>query len=374
MAMSRSSWARGRLEERLSLDYPIVQGPFGGGLSTVQLAAAVSNAGGPGSFGAHIVEPDDITTLVAQLKAATSRTFSVNLWVPQPGETDRPSESDLARHVDRIRPYLAKLGLPDPAATYPFVPDFEAQVLTLLAAQPPAVSFVMGIPPEWVLAEARRRGVATIGTATTVDEAVALQDAGLDAVVASGSDAGGHRGAFLRPVRESLVGTFALVPQVANAVSIPVIAAGGIADGRGIAAALTLGADGVQIGTGFLATEESGARSVHKEALHSPSARTTVLTRLFSGRHACGIPNRLVRELESLDDEVPPYPIQNALMLPVRRAATEQGLTDYINLWAGQAASLTRPGSALEYFRALVVDTERALDRYGCLGPAADLS
>ena len=221
MAMSRSSWARGRLEERLSLDYPIVQGPFGGGLSTVQLAAAVSNAGGPGSFGAHIVEPDDITTLVAQLKAATSRTFSVNLWVPQPGETDRPSESDLARHVDRIRPYLAKLGLPDPAATYPFVPDFEAQVLTLLAAQPPAVSFVMGIPPEWVLAEARRRGVATIGTATTVDEAVALQDAGLDAVVASGSDAGGHRGAFLRPVRESLVGTFALVPQVADAVLDP---------------------------------------------------------------------------------------------------------------------------------------------------------
>ncbi len=364
MAMSRS-WALGRLEEMLSLDYPIVQGPFGGGLSTVQLAATVSNAGGLGSFGAHIVNPDDITSLVAQLKAATSRTFAVNLWVPQPGETDRPSEADLARHIDRIRPYLARLGLPDPAATYPFGPDFEAQALTLLAAQPPAVSFVMGIPPEWVLAEARRRGIATIGTATTVDEAVALEEAGLDAVVASGSDAGGHRGAFLRPIRESLVGTFALIPQVADAVSIPVIAAGGIADGRGIAAALTLGADGVQIGTGFLATEESGASSLHKQALHSPAARTTVLTRLFSGRHARAIPNRLVRELESLEDEVPSYPVQNALMLPVRRAAAEQGLADYINLWAGQAASLTRAGSALDYFQALVVDTVRALDRRG---------
>jgi nitronate monooxygenase len=332
----------------------------------VELAAAVANAGGLGSFGAHILSPDDVATVVAQLKAATSRTFAVNLWVPQPGEVDRPSEADLARHVDRIRPYLAKLGLPDPeAATYPFGPDFEAQAQALLAAQPPAVSFVMGIPPEWVLSEARQRGIATIGTATTVDEAVALQEAGVDAVVASGTDAGGHRGAFLRPIRESLVGTFALTPQVADAVTIPVIAAGGIADGRGITAALTLGADGVQIGTGFLGTEESGARSVHKQMLHSPAARTTVLTRLFSGRHARGIPNRLVRELESLEDEVPPYPIQNALMLPVRRAAAEQGLADYINLWAGQAASLTKSGSALEYFQALVAETDRAFDRWG---------
>jgi nitronate monooxygenase len=348
-----------------SLDYPIVQGPFGGGLSTVQLAATVSNAGGLGSFGAHIMTSDDITPLVAKLKAGTTRTFAVNLWVPQPHEADRLSESDLARHVDRIRPYLAKLGLPEPDATYPLGPDFEAQAQTLLAAEPPAVSFVMGVPPEWVVSEARRRGIATIGTATTVDEAVELQEAGLDAVVASGTDAGGHRGAFLRPVRESLVGTFALIPQVADAVSVPVIAAGGIADGRGIAAALTLGADGVQIGTGFLATDESGASPVHKQTLHSAAAHTTVLTRLFSGRHARGILNRLVRELESLEGEVPPYPIQNALMLPVRRAAAQQGLADYINLWAGQAASLTRSGSAVEYFHALVDDTDRALDRRG---------
>jgi nitronate monooxygenase len=219
----------------------------------------------------------------------------------------------------------------------------------------------MGIPPDWVLTEARQRGIATIGTATTVDEAIELETAGLDAVVASGSDAGGHRGAFLRPVRESLVGTFALVPQVVDAVSIPVIAAGGIADGRGVAAALTLGADAVQIGTGFLATDESGASAVHKHALHTPAARTTVLTRLFSGRPARGIPNRLVRELEPLEDEVPPYPIQNALMLPIRRAAGEQGLADYINLWAGQAASLTKTGSARDYLQALVAETERAL-------------
>jgi nitronate monooxygenase len=359
------SWARGRLEDLLSLDYPLVQGPFGGGLSTVRLAAAVADAGGLGSYGAHILQPEDITTLVADLKAATSRSFAVNLWVPQPGETDRPSASDLAQHIDRIRPYLAALDLPDPVAAYPFSPDFDSQAEALLAAQPPVVSFVMGIPPRWVLTQARSRGIATIGTATTVDEAVALQAAGLDAVVASGSDAGGHRGAFLRPVRESLVGTFALIPQVADAVTIPVIAAGGIADGRGVAAALTLGADGVQIGTGFLVTEESGASAVHKQTLLSPTGRTTVLTRLFSGRLARGIPNRLVRELASAEDEVPPYPIQNALMQPIRRAAGQKGLADYLNLWAGQAAPLTKARTAAQYFETLVADTEHALDHRG---------
>ncbi|HCT77116.1 MAG TPA: 2-nitropropane dioxygenase [Micromonosporaceae bacterium] len=352
---------RSRLENLLSLVHPIIQGPFGGGLSTVLLAATVSNAGGLGSYGAHILEPEGITKLVAELRAATSRSFSVNLWVPQPGETDRPDEAELARHIERMRPYLAELGLPEPEARYPFAPDFDQQAEALLAAAPPAISFVMGIPPKWTLDEARRQGIVTIGTATTVAEAVALEAAGVNAVVASGSDAGGHRGAFLRPVRESLVGTFALVPQVADAVSIPVIAAGGIADGRGIAAARMLGADGVQIGTGFLATEESGASPVHKEALRGPMAGTTVLTRLFSGRHARGIPNRLIRELAALEDEVPAYPITNALMQPIRRAAAERGSADHLNLWSGQAASLAKACNALDYFHRLVADTDRVI-------------
>jgi nitronate monooxygenase len=353
---------RGRVEALLGLEHPIVQGPFGGGLSTVRLAAAVSEAGGLGSYGAHILEPEQITKLVAQLKTATDRPFAVNLWVPQADEGGPgPGPAQLAPHIDRLRPYYQELGVPVPGPGLPPAPSFAAQVEALVEAGPPVISFVMGIPSPEVLAEARRRSIRTIGTATTVDEAVAVETAGMDAVVASGSDAGGHRGAFLRPVEESLVGTFSLVPQVADAVTIPVIAAGGIADGRGVAAALTLGADGVQIGTGFLATDESGASAVHKRALLGPDARTTVLTRLFSGRLARGIPNRFIRELRPYEDAVPPYPVQNALMLPIRRAAGERGQADLVNLWSGQAAALTTPRSARDYLETLVADAARAL-------------
>ncbi|MET9515167.1 nitronate monooxygenase [Streptomyces sp. NPDC002994] len=352
------SAAAGRLGELLGIDHPVVQGPFGGGLSSVALAVAVSEGGGLGSYGAHILSPEAITDLVAELKAGTQRPFAVNLWVPLDGEEDlRPDDAELARHAERLLPYYAELGLSVPSAEEVDGArlDFGAQVDALLAAGPPVISFVMGIPPRRVIDEARRRGTAVIGTATTVDEAVALERAGVDAVVASGSDAGGHRGAFLRPVRESLVGTFSLIPQVADAVSVPVVAAGGIADGRGIAAALALGADAVQIGTGFLATRESGASAVHRRALSGPDARTTVLTRLFSGRTARGIPNRFVRDMAAYEDEVPPYPVQNALMQPIRRAAGGQGRAEYVNLWSGQAAALARGSvGAGEYLASLV--------------------
>jgi nitronate monooxygenase len=356
------AWNNGRLLALLRIRYPIVQGPFGGGLSSVALSASVSNAGGLGSYGAHTLDPDRITALVAELKASTAHPFAVNLWVPQPGEADRRlDEAAFARHVGRLQPYYDTLGVTAPTYTTSFGHDFAAQVETLLRAEPPVASFVMGVPPAEVLREARRRGIVTVGTATTVDEAVALDEAGVDALVASGSDAGGHRGAFLRPVHESLVGTFSLIPQVSDAVSAPVIAAGGIADARGVCAALTLGADGVQIGTAFLGTDESGASTVHKRALRGSEARTTVLTRVFTGRMARGIPNRFQREMAAYEDDVPPYPIQGALTQPLRNAANERGEHDYVHLWAGQAAPLTAPGAAAEYFATLVVETEAAL-------------
>ncbi|SDC43135.1 NAD(P)H-dependent flavin oxidoreductase [Actinokineospora iranica] len=332
------------------IEHPIAQGPFGGGLSSVALAAAVSEAGGLGSFGAHLLGPERITALVADLRAATAKPFAVNLWVPHPGEDTVPDAAEFARHVDRVRPYLTEVGAPDPDGAGPFLPDFDAQLAALLAAAPPVISFVMGVPPEAAITEARDRGIVTVGTATTVDEAVALAAAGVHAVVASGSDAGGHRGAFLRPVGESLVGTFSLVPQVADAVPIPVIAAGGIADARGVAAALALGADGVQIGTGFLATKESGASAAHKAALHSAAARSTTLTRLFTGRHARTIVNRMTRELADQEDSVPGYPVQSTVMAPIRQAG-EPGL---MSLWAGQGAPLTRPRSAKDYVESLL--------------------
>nr|WP_156727976.1 nitronate monooxygenase [Streptomyces apocyni] len=338
-----SGMSAGRLGDLLGISRPVVQGPFGGGLSSVALTAAVSDGGGLGSYGAHILTPEEITDLVGELKARTSHPFAVNLWVPLEDEARPwPGAAELAPHIQRLRPYYDELGLPAPQADDVTPgPDFDAQVDALLAAAPPVISVVMGLPPKRVMDQARRRGIPVIGTATTVDEAVALETAGIDAVVASGADAGGHRGAFLRPVRESLVGTFSLVPQVADAVSIPVIAAGGIADGRGMAAALTLGADAVQIGSAFLATRESGASAAHKRALSSPEARTTVLTRLFSGRTARGIANRFVRDLNPYEETVPPYPVQSALMQPIRREANAREQADLSSLWAGQAAALT---------------------------------
>ncbi|AIS02353.1 NAD(P)H-dependent flavin oxidoreductase [Streptomyces glaucescens] len=347
----------GRLGDLLGIDHPIVQGPFGGGLSSVALAAAVSESGALGSYGAHILTPDAITGLVTELKAATSRPFAVNLWVPLEGERSAlPDDIAFTTHIERLRPYYDELGVNAPAReVVEALPAFDDQIDALLAAAPPVISFVMGIPPRRVVDEAHRRGITLIGTATTVDEAVALDEAGLDAIVASGSDAGGHRGAFLAPVRESLVGTFSLVPQVADAVTVPVIAAGGIADGRGMRAALTLGADAVQIGTAFLATRESGASDAHRRQLGTPAARTTVLTRLFSGRTARGIPNRFVRDMAAYEDAVPPYPVQNALMQPIRRAAAAQGRPEYVNLWAGQAAALAGDDlSARDYIAHLV--------------------
>ncbi|MFD0201068.1 MULTISPECIES: NAD(P)H-dependent flavin oxidoreductase [Saccharothrix] len=343
-----------RLTGLLGVDVPIIQGPFGGGLSNVALTAAVSDAGGLGSFGAHHLDPDSITALVADLKSAVSggRPFNVNLWVPHPREADlRPAPADL----ERLRPLYERLGMSAPTSYAP-PPVFDDQIDALLAARPPVISFVMGVPSVDVVTEARRHGIVTIGTATTVDEAVAVEAAGLDIVVASGSDAGGHRGAFLRPVAESLVGTFSLVPQVVDAVSIPVVAAGGIADRRGVRAAHALGAAGVQVGTGFLATTQSGASLVHKAALTGPDARITVLTRLFSGRHARAIINPLIRELTAEEATVPEYPVQNALMQPLRRAAAARDDSRYVNLWAGQSAALSQSVTAQDYLARLTTD------------------
>jgi nitronate monooxygenase len=349
-------WPTDRLTALLGIEHPIVQGPFGGGASSVALAAAVSNAGGLGSFGAHALTPEEIKALVDALRAATDRPFAVNLWVPQPSEV---TDVDLAPHIERLKPLYERTGSTPPAAVT--VRSFDDQLRAALDAAPPVLSFVMGVPPHTALESARAKGIRTVGTASTVEEAVALAGAGLDAVVASGSDAGGHRGAFLRPVEESLVGTFSLIPQVVDAVDVPVVAAGGIADGRGIAAAFALGAHGVQVGTGFLNTVESNASTPHRRALNSECARRTVLTKVFSGRMARGIANRVTRDLADAERDVPAYPVQNALMMPIRSAAADRDDTDHLNLWSGQAAPLTHETTAVEYLTRLVREAQARL-------------
>ena len=227
----------------------------------------------------------------------------------------------------------------------------------MLAARPRAFSFVFGVPDEALLRRVPRRGIRTIGTATTPDEAVALDAAGVDAIVASGAEAGGHRGAFLAAAEDSLVGTLSLVRTAAREVRAPVIAAGGIADAHGVVAALALGAEGVQVGSAFLATEESGTTPEHRAALLGGAARRTTLTRAYSGRLARGIPNRLVDELT--DPE--PYPYQGHLLRPVLAKAREQGRTDVVALWAGQGASLLRDRHAAELYAALVDGADQLL-------------
>ena len=355
-------WNQTRVSELLGIRYPIIQGPFGGGLSTVQLTAVVSNAGGMGSFGAHHLSPIQIKETVAAIRGLTARPFAMNLWIPLSGEADlRLTRSEFAANVRRLKPYYDALNLPEPEFLETFSHRFEDQIEALLDARPPVLSFVFGIPSPEILSALRKQAIKTIGAATTVDEACALEEAGVDLIVASGSDAGGHRPSFLESAEKSLTGTFALIPQVVDAVDTPIVAAGGIGDARGVVAALVLGAEGAQLGTVFLATHESGASEVHKAELVSESARYTALTRVFSGRMARGIRNRFIEEMSSHEGELPPYPIQNWFTRSIRGAADQAGRAEYLPLWAGQSAALGHRRPAAMTFAALVEGTEQLL-------------
>src|SRR4051812_5016422 len=349
-------WNRNRLTAKLGIEYPIIQGPLGG-LSSQGLTAAVSNFGGLGSYGAHSRTPDEIGTVIAEIRSLTSRPFAMNLWVSMEDEGARSSnDAAFNRSLAPLAGHLAALGAPRPAYQ-PYSPiQFEDQVRVLLEANVPVVSFIFGIPPRQILEECRARGILTIGTATTPDEAAALERAGVDAIVASGFEAGGHRGSFLRPAEDSLTGTLSLIPQVVDVVELPVIAAGGIGDGRGVIAALALGAEAVQMGTAFLACEESGASRLHRDALMGSEAGHTSLTKGFTGRLARGIHNRLVEELNRPGTEILPYPLQRALVRNLSIAAEAAGRADLLPLWAGQSAVVSRCTDVSVFLSSLVED------------------
>src|SRR3984957_832101 len=278
------AWTENRLTSRLGLQYPIIQGPLGG-LSSQRLTAAVSNYGGLGSFGAHGLKPGGVRKVIREIKSLTSKPFSMNLWVSMEDEGAFTStEEAFHRSLAPLAKHIESVGGGKPSYR-PYEPiRFEDQVQVLLDEGISIFSFIYGIPSKQILDEFRRQGIVLIGTATTVNEATALEQAGVDMIVASGFEAGGHRGSFLRSSEDSLMGTMALVPQVVDAVRLPVIAAGGIGDARGIVAAFALGAEGVQMGTAFLACEESGANALHRHALLSGQAKQTALTRGFTGR------------------------------------------------------------------------------------------
>jgi nitronate monooxygenase len=334
-------WNESRLTAKLGIDYPIIQGPLGG-LSSQKLTAAVCNFGGLGSFGAHGLAPEAIKDVIEEIRSLTSKPFAMNLWVSMEDEGARTSdEKAFNSSLAPLAVHLAALGAPRPIHK-PYSPiRFDGQVRVLLDAKVPVFSFIFGIPPKEVLDECRTNRIVTIGTVTTPEEGAALQEAGVDAIVASGFEAGGHRGSFLRAAEDSLTGTFSLVPQIVDRVNVPVIAAGGIADARGVIAALALGAEAVQIGTAFLACEESGAGVLHREALRGRKAGHTALTKGFTGRLGRGVHNRLIEELNKPGTEILPYPLQRGLVRSLSIAAEAAGRSDLLPLWAGQSANLS---------------------------------
>jgi nitronate monooxygenase len=347
-------WSKTRVSSGLGIEYPIIQGPLGG-LSSQKLTATVSNCGGLGSFGAHGWNPSAIKDVIAEIRSLTSKPFAVNLWVSM--EDDGASNSDaeaFAHSLSHISAHIQALGGTLPAYKPSVSIRFEDQVRILIDAKVPVFSFIFGIPPREILDECRARGIITIGGATTADEAIVLEQAGTDVIAASGFEAGGHRGSFLLPAEESLTGSFSLIPQIADAVSVPVVAAGGIADARGIVAAFALGAEGVQIGTAFLLTQESGASEHHRKVLLSSPARRTGLTRGFTGRLARGIHNQLLEELNGPGVEILPYPLQRALMKNLSAPAEQAGAGELLPLWAGQSASLSRETDAQTLLQKLV--------------------
>lgn len=347
-------WNENRLTAKLGIDYPVIQGPLGG-LSSQKLTAAVSNFGGLGSFGAHGLAPEAIKEAIAEIRSLTSKPFAMNLWVSMEDEGARTSdENAFNRSLAPLTTHLAALRAPRPAFK-PYSPTrFEDQARVLLDAKVPVFSFIFGIPPREILEECRAKSIVTIGTATTPEESAALQEAGVDVIVASGFEAGGHRGSFLRSAGDSLTGTLSLVPQITDKVKVPVIAAGGIADARGVIASLALGAEGVQMGTVFLASEESGASFLHRQALRGKKAGHTALTKGFTGRLARGIYNRLLEELNQEGTAVLPYPLQRSLVRNLAIPAEAAGRSDLLPLWAGQSANLSTCTDASSFLTSLV--------------------
>ena len=355
-------WYNTKLTEVLDIRYPIIQGPFGGGYSTPKLVSIVSNAGGLGSFGAMHLTPQQIIDTNNSIRELTNKPYAINLWVSdRDEELSSYGEEEFQRLKKIFKPYFDEYQIELPEMPVLSNPRFTDQVEALLDARPPVLSVIFGVPPVDIVEQCKKRNIRIIGTATTSDEAVALEMAGVDVVVASGFEAGGHRGSFLGSVESSLTGSFSLIPQVADRVSIPVVAAGGIADGRGIAAALLLGAQGVQIGTAFLACAESNATDLHKQKLFSDESRYTVLTKVFSGRLARGIRNKFAAEMKQHEADFAPFPMQRAFLAPLTEKIVANSRQEYMGFWAGQSTPLIKHKSANELFDALIKDTGELL-------------
>jgi nitronate monooxygenase len=340
--------------------YPIIQGPMAGGSCTPELVAAVGKAGALGSLAGSLLSPETISSQVQQVRALTDAPFLINLFIQQTPEPDRAT---VAEAIRLLSPFVKEVGLGELPVPQQWCQPFHLQLEAVIAAKPAVASFTFGILTAHQVERLHIAGIAVFGTATTVAEAVAWEEVGADAVIASGLESGGHRGTFIGKQEEADLFARELWPAVAQTIRIPMIAAGGIMDGEDIREALDLGGSAVQMGTAFLVTQESGADPQYKLRLLNSGDQPTRLTRSFSGRLARGLENRFMREMAGVEHLVPPYPVQNALTTPIRAAAAVHGNTELMSLWAGTGVSRARTMGAGE----LVATLARELDAAGRL-------
>jgi nitronate monooxygenase len=342
----------------LGTTHPIVQAPMAGA-STIALVAAVSNAGGLGSFGCARDDANVVRSRANEIRNATKKPYNLNFFVHT--NPPIPDPTDIEHAMQPLKPYFEEFGVSAPTELQPIFADFDGNIVdALLEISPPVVSFHFGLPNQEVVAALKKKGCVIISTATTVNEARWLEETGADAIVAQGFEAGGHLGHF-KSAADASAGGMALIPQIADAVKVPVIAAGGIADGRGIAAAFALGASGVQIGTAFLTTPEAEINSIYLNALLQGNEIGTEMTRSVSGGTARGLRTRFVQELRQYQDETLPFPWHYSLTRPLQAASAAKGSNEMLGLWCGQAVALNRQLPAATLLETLVEETQAAL-------------
>jgi nitronate monooxygenase len=326
-----------------TMSIPVVQAPMAGGPTTPELVAAVSNAGGLGSLGAEYLSPAQIEKDILRIRELTRRPFAINLFSP---DADQTLAGDFAPIAAFMQTYHNQLGIAPPEPPASPGENFDEQLEVLVRLRVPVISFTLGLfPADW-MDRLKREKIYVIGTATTVNEARLLEQSGVDAITAQGSDAGGHRGTFTAEAESVLIGTMSLVPQIADAVKVPVLASGGIMDGRGVVAALTLGASAVQMGTAFLLCDEAGTSSSFRQTLETSQEDQTTITRAFSGRPARGLRNRFIDDWNRQGLTPLTFPWHNTVTRPMRRAAAAAHNAELQSLWAGQGLRMLRKGSA----------------------------